>query len=889
MPRPDPKTRRMLITAGVFIAFAGFIGPSGVVYWAVIFTLLVVLMLWVYFWEQSDYFDWQSRAVLTSLGLFTAGAVAALSGLSFPRSRSVELIAQPGAYIASLPLEVLESTDGAFGVLVALAVTMMVVVGPKIGPVGLGITGAAIASLAARGALKDVDEGFRTGDFSAVADATAVIEFAWLIVPVAALLGEWAHRRHMKEELTQRVQAARDSMRREWLENQERQNAIAESPAFTETVKEEGSSTSLASPSIAEAREAGEPTDSEIDQIEASLFGTPMFWDVPEEELREVASRVKIERFTAGQALFKEGDEQACLFIIHRGVVAIRKSVSEDGEEAEIAKLYPGTVIGEMALVDQQARSASGIAVDEVSVIRVDADVLDTLIERLPHIGVKIQEYLLKTVAQRLQTSSYAMFGEADVDQEVQGQGGRAQGEMDDVNKDEIQAILTSIPLFRGFGPEAYDALSVSLGKIRFEAGADLAVKGDVEACMYVLTGGRAEVWLAGAEGNRISLAEVGTGHSVGEMGLFLDSPRTANVSAKTTVHALVISRSALHRLGDTAPVVAVDLYGALLGLMSQRLRRTSAQMATHSGAVQDDDEISVELSGDESTDAASSEDSVVGARADGEVGLADIEEPEFVVSVDDVDPRMQVDPSVLRFRQCASAVGQVAVIAALCWTSTPRWAQAVDELPSSATSVAVPVLKPGPATVQVAIDPFSPRGRALKVEEADIETDDKKWPCLPDAREGEAAYGTLPRRVVTLTVDASRTVGQLGPFIRGIRSKGNYRVAFVGRASGLHGVGERLAGWPVVSVLVDRPPSASHWVRLNKSGFDVLEPLKHVGRAESCAIVADPAVSLQHLVRTLQDFSRPKTIPNCKGVYTLVLADDLDPSLQHPGWQGCR
>ena len=118
---------------------------------------------------------------------------------------------------------------------------------------------------------------------------------------------------------------------------------------------------------------------------------------------------------------------------------------------------------------------ASALAVDDVSVIRVDAEVMDHLFATRPHV-VKIR-FL---VANRLQASSHAMFGEAEVD--VEGRGGRAH-EMDEVKKEEMQSILTSLKLFRGFGPEAYDALSISLGKIRFDVGAHLTVKGDVEPC----------------------------------------------------------------------------------------------------------------------------------------------------------------------------------------------------------------------------------------------------------------------------------------------------------------------------------------------------------------------------------------------------------------------
>jgi CRP-like cAMP-binding protein len=62
--------------------------------------------------------------------------------------------------------------------------------------------------------------------------------------------------------------------------------------------------------------------------------------------------------FQAGDTLFKEGDDGTHAFIIQSGEVEIIKSMGED-DEAILATVGPGGIIGEMALLDQANRMAT--------------------------------------------------------------------------------------------------------------------------------------------------------------------------------------------------------------------------------------------------------------------------------------------------------------------------------------------------------------------------------------------------------------------------------------------------------------------------------------------------------------------------------------------------
>jgi hypothetical protein len=84
-------------------------------------------------------------------------------------------------------------------------------------------------------------------------------------------------------------------------------------------------------------------------------------------------SDAKLERrsLDAGEELIKQGDEGRDLFLILDGLV----DIEVDGEE--VAELGPGALLGEMALVDGGARTASVYATTPVRVAVVPPDAVD--------------------------------------------------------------------------------------------------------------------------------------------------------------------------------------------------------------------------------------------------------------------------------------------------------------------------------------------------------------------------------------------------------------------------------------------------------------------------------------------------------------------------------
>lgn len=84
-----------------------------------------------------------------------------------------------------------------------------------------------------------------------------------------------------------------------------------------------------------------------------ALRGVPLFAGLDGDELAQVALAFKERRFPAGETVVKEGADGAAFFLIESG----EASVGVRG--AARASLGPGDHFGEIALIDEDVRSAT--------------------------------------------------------------------------------------------------------------------------------------------------------------------------------------------------------------------------------------------------------------------------------------------------------------------------------------------------------------------------------------------------------------------------------------------------------------------------------------------------------------------------------------------------
>ncbi|SEM52998.1 Crp-like helix-turn-helix domain-containing protein [Syntrophus gentianae] len=90
----------------------------------------------------------------------------------------------------------------------------------------------------------------------------------------------------------------------------------------------------------------------------------PLFESMADVERQQLSTLLQRRQLRKGGILFRKGDKGSAFFIIIKGLVKISVS-SKLGDEVTLALLRNGDFFGEMALLDEQPRSADAVALED--------------------------------------------------------------------------------------------------------------------------------------------------------------------------------------------------------------------------------------------------------------------------------------------------------------------------------------------------------------------------------------------------------------------------------------------------------------------------------------------------------------------------------------------
>ena len=134
-------------------------------------------------------------------------------------------------------------------------------------------------------------------------------------------------------------------------------------------------------------------------EIKYHLASTELFQTLDEAILDEIATQVEVIRVPGGDSLFKQGDAGDSLYIVVNGRlrVIVRR---EDNQEDTVAELGRDEMVGEMALLTGENRSATVRALRDTTLIRLSNEGCYYIAERYPFIVLQ----MARTLARRLAT-----------------------------------------------------------------------------------------------------------------------------------------------------------------------------------------------------------------------------------------------------------------------------------------------------------------------------------------------------------------------------------------------------------------------------------------------------------------------------------------------------
>ena len=232
----------------------------------------------------------------------------------------------------------------------------------------------------------------------------------------------------------------------------------------------------------------------------------------------ELEAHTTIVQLEPGDTLFKQGDPGDALYIVVTGRLEMHIEQAA-GPPHVLAKVLPGECLGEMALLARQPRTATAVAIDSASLLKMPMDACERLIQASP----EVKDRLVGVALRRL------------------------------------PSLYLASSLLGGVTSAALVELDRSATWVRLVAGQTLFQQGDPSDALYVVTHGSVEVVIE-EQGARRLVAVLGRGAFLGEMGVLLGEPRTATVRARRDAELIRIPQDAFERAISVEPRVAVEL-----------------------------------------------------------------------------------------------------------------------------------------------------------------------------------------------------------------------------------------------------------------------------------------------------------------------------------------
>jgi len=249
-----------------------------------------------------------------------------------------------------------------------------------------------------------------------------------------------------------------------------------------------------------------------------------------------------------GEKIFAEAEKGIPLLLMRqRMYLLLEGEVSVVARNKPIAVVKQGEIFGEMATINQAARSASAVAKTPCRVIALDDKQFETALSKQPEFALMLMSVMvnrLRDTLDRLAATKSA----------AKEEGWREALPLDTDLVAELEQLL---------GPAAC---------FRYDAGKIIVREGQMGTALYLVLEGRVAIQMDGT-----TVEKVGLGGVFGEMALVDRTPRLATAVAETDCALLAISRHMFLKLVKKNP-----RFGAsLLAMVSERARAMAARCAS--------------------------------------------------------------------------------------------------------------------------------------------------------------------------------------------------------------------------------------------------------------------------------------------------------------------
>jgi CRP/FNR family transcriptional regulator len=120
------------------------------------------------------------------------------------------------------------------------------------------------------------------------------------------------------------------------------------------------------------------------------LARVDLFSTLDKKELQELAKSCQERSYSAGTMLIVQGENGVGLYIVKSGHVRITLAKDPDKAEEELGIFGPGSVLGEMSLLDELPRSATATAIEDVTTLILPVWEFRAFLRSQPDVALKL-------------------------------------------------------------------------------------------------------------------------------------------------------------------------------------------------------------------------------------------------------------------------------------------------------------------------------------------------------------------------------------------------------------------------------------------------------------------------------------------------------------------
>lgn len=128
-----------------------------------------------------------------------------------------------------------------------------------------------------------------------------------------------------------------------------------------------------------------------------------VFKFLDEHEIEALCDYLDLRKLSDGDALMEENQEGDFMGFLVNGRLAVKKETRFPGKYILLAILDPGTMVGELSIMECCRRNATVVAMEGAELLILTRERLNAILETEPALGAKILKRIIQVLSIRLQ------------------------------------------------------------------------------------------------------------------------------------------------------------------------------------------------------------------------------------------------------------------------------------------------------------------------------------------------------------------------------------------------------------------------------------------------------------------------------------------------------